>query len=120
MKKPSTAILDFRHLFESAPGLYLVLSTDLKIVAASDNYLRATMTKRDEIIGCELFDVFPDNPDDLTANGAGNLHYSLKRVLQNKTPDAMALQKYDIRYRKNKSSLPQQNAVSLHNDAHYF
>src|SRR5437867_1495428 len=38
---------DFRVLFESAPGLYLVLSADLKIVAASDAYLRATMTKRE-------------------------------------------------------------------------
>src|SRR5206468_4443312 len=38
---------DFRALFESAPGLYLVLSADLKIVAASDAYLRATMTKRE-------------------------------------------------------------------------
>jgi hypothetical protein len=28
--------LDFRALFESVPGLYLVLTTDLTIVAASD------------------------------------------------------------------------------------
>ena len=32
---------DFRSLFESAPGLYLVLTPDLTIVAASDAYLRA-------------------------------------------------------------------------------
>jgi hypothetical protein len=36
---------DFQALFESAPGLYLVLTPDLKIVAASDAYLRATMTR---------------------------------------------------------------------------
>jgi hypothetical protein len=39
---------DFRGLFESAPGLYLVLTPDLRIVEASDAYLRATMTLRDE------------------------------------------------------------------------
>ena len=37
---------DFRVLFESAPGLYLVLTPDFKIVAASDAYLRATITAR--------------------------------------------------------------------------
>ena len=36
---------DFQLLFESAPGLYLVLAPDLTIVAVSDAYLRATMTR---------------------------------------------------------------------------
>ena len=35
---------DFRLLFESAPGLYLVLDCDFQIVAVSDAYLAATMT----------------------------------------------------------------------------
>src|SRR6266545_4707243 len=42
---------DFRALFESAPGLYLALTPDLRIVAMSDAYAAATMTKRDEILG---------------------------------------------------------------------
>ena len=55
---------DFRALFESAPGLYLVLASDLSIVAVSNAYLAATMTKREEILGRGIFDVFPDNPND--------------------------------------------------------
>ncbi len=88
---------EFRRLFESAPGLYLVLATDFTIVAASDAYLRATMTKREEILGKGLFEVFPDNPDDPTATGASNLRESLARVLRTRVSDAMAVQKYDIR-----------------------
>lgn len=88
---------DFRILFESAPGLYLVLTPDLTIVAASDAYLRATMTIREQILGRGLFDVFPDNPDDPAASGVRNLKASLDRVLQNRAPDHMAVQKYDIR-----------------------
>ena len=88
---------DFKVLFESAPGLYLVLTPVLDIVAASDAYLQATMTKRQEILGRGLFEVFPDNPNDPTATGVRNLRDSLDRVLQNKRPDAMAVQKYDIR-----------------------
>src|ERR1700756_4512092 len=88
---------DFETLFESAPGLYLVLAPDLKIVAVSDAYLRATMTKREEILGRGIFDVFPDNPQDPAATGVRNLRTSLERVLREKVADAMAVQKYDIR-----------------------
>ena len=88
---------DFRILFESAPGLYLVLTPDLTIVAVSDAYAAATMTEREEILGRNLFDVFPDNPDDPNATGTENLRASLDRVLSKKRPDAMAVQKYDIR-----------------------
>ena len=88
---------DFQALFESEPGLYLVLTPALTIVAVSDAYLKATMTKREEILGHGLFEVFPDNPDDPTATGVRNLKASLDRVLTNRVPDTMAVQKYDIR-----------------------
>jgi signal transduction histidine kinase len=88
---------DFQALFESAPGLYLVLTPELVIVGASEAYLRATMTRREEIVGRPLFDVFPDNPDDPNADGTANLGASLKRVLEQRAPDALAVQKYDIR-----------------------
>jgi len=88
---------DFRRLFEAAPGCYLVLSPDFTIVGVSDAYLRATLTRRDEIVGRGLFDVFPDNPDDPAATGVANLSASLRRVVAGKRPDAMAVQKYDIR-----------------------
>jgi signal transduction histidine kinase/ActR/RegA family two-component response regulator len=89
--------LNFRFLFESAPGLYLVLDPELVIVAVSDAYLRATMTRREDILGRGLFEVFPDNPDDPDANGVGNLRASLDRVRRDRVPDTMAVQQYDIR-----------------------
>jgi PAS domain S-box-containing protein len=70
---------------------------DFTIVAVSDAYLRATMTKREEILGRRIFDVFPDNPDDPSATGVQNLKASLESVLQNRVADTMAVQKYDIR-----------------------
>lgn len=87
----------FDNLFESLPGLYLVLAPDLKIVAVSDAYLKATMTTREEIVGRGLFDVFPDNPDDPAATGTSNLRASLDRVRRTAAADTMAIQKYDIR-----------------------
>ena len=88
---------DFRALFEASPGLYLILAPDLTIAGASDAYLHATMTRREEIDGRGLFEVFPDNPDDPETSGASNLSASLERVLRFRRPDAMALQKYDVR-----------------------
>jgi signal transduction histidine kinase/ActR/RegA family two-component response regulator len=87
----------FEELFESAPGLYLVLDADLHIVAVTDAYLAATMTERAEILGRDLFEVFPDNPDDPSANGVSHLRASLERVRQTRAADTMSVQKYDIR-----------------------
>lgn len=89
--------VDFRALFEFAPGHYLVLNPDLEIVAVTNAYLKATMTKREEILGRGIFDVFPDNPDDVSADGVSNLRRSLERVLKDRRADTMAVQKYDVR-----------------------
>ncbi len=84
-------------IFDSLPGLFLVLAPDLKIVSASDAYLEATMTKREQLLGRGLFEVFPDNPDDPDATGVTNLRASLERVRATAAPDTMAIQKYDVR-----------------------
>ena len=55
------------------------------------------MTKRDEVLGRSIFEVFPDNPAEPDATGVRNLRASLERVLTSRVPDAMAVQKYDIR-----------------------
>jgi signal transduction histidine kinase len=87
---------EFR-LLEAAPGAYLVLDPDFRIVAVTEAYLRATLTVREQIIGRELFDVFPDNPNDPAASGTRNLRASLETVLRTAAPHSMPVQKYDIR-----------------------
>lgn len=87
----------FEGLFTSLPGHFLVLSSDHKIVAASDAYLKATMTRREEIVGRNLFEVFPDNPNDPEATGVANLRASLNRVRLTAAADTMPIIKYDIR-----------------------
>ncbi len=74
-----------------------MLAPDLVIVAVSDLYLTATMTRREDILGRNIFEVFPDNPADPVATGVTNLRASLARVLSAGQSDTMAVQKYDIR-----------------------
>ncbi|HSI08128.1 MAG TPA: CHASE3 domain-containing protein [Rariglobus sp.] len=89
--------IQLQSLFESLPGLYLVLTPEFVIVSVSDAYLKATMTTREGIVGRGIFDVFPDNPDDPAADGTRNLRASLERVRRLSSPDTMAIQKYDVR-----------------------
>jgi signal transduction histidine kinase/DNA-binding response OmpR family regulator len=94
--KISLTTPDFRTLFESAPDSYYVLSPDFTILAASDAFLRASMTKREDIVGRGLFEVFPGNPDDPSNTGVSNLRDSLESVLKHRVPHTMVVQKYDI------------------------
>ncbi|MBU6450385.1 MAG: response regulator [Cyanobacteria bacterium REEB67] len=88
---------DYRRIFQSAPQLYLVLDQGLCIVDASDLYLQATMTERDQIVGKYIFDAFPDNPEEVMATGHSNLKDSLDSVIRHLESHTMAVQKYDIR-----------------------
>jgi signal transduction histidine kinase len=92
----SVPVHEFQLLFESIPGLYLVLNPQLQIVAVSDAYLGATMTKREDILGRYIFEVFPDNPGDPAASGVRNLKASLATVLRDHVTDIMRVQKYDV------------------------
>lgn len=92
-----TDLSGLASLVDAMPDRYLILAPDLTIVAATDAYLSASMTRREDIVGRPLFEVFPDNPDDPHADGKTNLGASLDRVRRLLRPDAMAVQKYDIR-----------------------
>jgi PAS domain S-box-containing protein len=91
----SRAVL--QGLFEALPGLFLILTPDLKMVNASDAYLKAAMIRREDLVGRGVFEVFPDNPDDPGSTGVSNLRASFDRVLRTGAPDTMAIQKYDVR-----------------------
>lgn len=83
-------------VFEAAPHGYLILDPQFKIVDVNQMYLDLTGTRREDLVGIGLFEAFPDNPDDLTANGVRNLRASLETARLTRRPHAMAVQKYDI------------------------
>ena len=87
---------DFRQIFESVPGSYLVLDPDLKVVAASDSYLATAALERDAIIGRSVLDVIPRNHDDGIDAQPRNLRASLERVLATGKPHRMPVQKYHV------------------------
>jgi PAS domain S-box-containing protein len=95
--QPHPSPQDYQAIFDATPGNYLLLSPDLTIVGVNQCYLTATKTRREEIVGRGLFEIFPDNPEDPNADGVRNLRASLQRVMAGKRSDRMPVQKYDIR-----------------------
>src|SRR5688500_3053285 len=92
-------VIDFRPIFESAPTPFLLLRAnqpDFTIVAVNDAYLRATGREREALVGRRLFDAFPGNPHDANDSGESDLRASLERVLRDRVPDGMGVQRYDI------------------------
>ncbi len=86
---------DFKKLFESAAGLYVVVDRDLRIVAASDAYLRATRTEREAIVGRSLFDAFPENPRaEESAHAIAREMYG--RVFAGEGRQSLGLKRYDV------------------------
>lgn len=90
-------MIDYELLFKSAPIAFLLLTPDLKIADANDAYLHATMTSKSNLINKYVFDIFPDNPYDRDNNGSEIVKKSFKKVLTTGLPDAMEIQKYDIK-----------------------
>jgi PAS domain-containing protein len=59
-------------------------------------YLRVAGRSREELLGQNVFDAFPDNPSDPAASGVRELSASMGRVLDTGKPDALSLQQYDV------------------------
>ncbi|MGI4865398.1 MAG: PAS domain-containing protein [Janthinobacterium lividum] len=83
-------------VFNAQPGATLLLTPDWVIVGASDDYLAATLTERDTIVGQHIFDAFPDNPQTPEANAVANVRASLIQVQATKQPHKMDPQHYDV------------------------
>ncbi|WP_051929318.1 ATP-binding protein [Flavobacterium sp. 83] len=88
---------DYKDLFNLSPSILVVIDLNFIIIAASDAFLKATMTEREKISGKNIFDIFPINPDDINADGEKNIRASFNSVIKNKQTDTLPVQKYDIR-----------------------
>lgn len=85
--------LDFATLFQFSPNPYVILDSSFVIVGMNDAYLKVTQRKRADILGRNIFDAFPSDPDSVSAR---QLRGSLERVLREGRPDHLSLIKYDI------------------------
>jgi PAS domain S-box-containing protein len=84
----------FQIMFDSIPGMFLVFSLEsLGTIAASDSYLAAVGTTRAHIVGRNILDVLPVQPDD--ENGT-RMQGSFRRVLELRKPDVLGVQRFVV------------------------
>ncbi|WP_051329390.1 PAS domain-containing protein [Geminicoccus roseus] len=85
--------MDLAALFNASPNPYIILDRNFDIVGMNDAYLRVTMRTREQLVGRNMFEAFPGDPE-----GASGriLRASLARVLTQKTVDHLSLIPYAI------------------------
>ncbi len=86
-------VQDFTSIFNSMPGLTLVLKPDFSIAAVSDAYQAAAKTSKESLIGHNLFEFFFANQNLNGAKDRQTLKDSLNYVLKHGKEHAVILNK---------------------------
>lgn len=75
----------------------LVMDVEFRIQDANRAYLEATNRDLNDLVGRDMFDAFPENPQHADGDdGVTNLRASLHEVLATCRPHSMAVQRYDV------------------------
>jgi PAS domain S-box-containing protein len=85
--------INFEALFSASPNPYVLLDLSLTIVGMNDAYLKVTMRERDDLIGRNMFDAFPSDPDSPSHR---QLRHSFEKVIREKVADHLPLIEYAI------------------------
>jgi PAS domain-containing protein len=88
--------IDYLAVYQQLPVSVVLLTREFAVADANRLFLQVTDRTREDLLGRNVFDAFPDNPRDPTATGVRNSSASLRRVLATGQPDAIEFQKQDI------------------------
>jgi len=90
---------DLQAIIDGLPGIYLIVAADADytMVACSDERLRITMTRREDVIDKPLFEVFSDQQPDNPNSGAATLRRSLQQVIATGQTQRLTQVRYAIR-----------------------
>lgn len=90
-----TAELNFQKLFESLPGLFVVLKPDYTILAASEDYAKVVQSDLSKIIGRKITELLPHNPNDPNNDAMKEVVSSIEKVIHTKTIDKQ-IRRHDL------------------------
>lgn len=85
--------INFEALFSASPNPYVLLDLSFTIAGMNDAYLQVTMREREDLLGSNLFEAFPSDPDSASHR---QLRSSLEKVAREKVADYLPLIEYAI------------------------
>lgn len=88
--------IDLGIFFDSAPTAQMVFTPDLRIVAANQRYCALLDRKPEDLIGFQVFEAFPANPDDPNADAEAELQASTDAVVASGKAQEMPLRQHDV------------------------
>jgi PAS domain-containing protein len=88
--------IDHASVYQHLPIPVMLLTPEFVIADVNRAYLEVSGRTREELLGRNVFEVFPDNPTDPNANGVRELSASFARVLATGKPESLSMQKYDV------------------------
>lgn len=86
----------FRDFFEKSPIIAYVVDAEMRLVASTDALLTEVGFSRESIVGRDVLDVFPANPEDVGGNGVDVLRSSLERGFATGVAETLPRQRYDV------------------------
>lgn len=86
--------MDYEKVFNAIPANYIVYDLQWNIVAITDFTLGDVLV-REEVIGRNQFDVFPENPDAESGSRAA-MEAGLQRAVDEKVGHEMPVTRYDL------------------------
>jgi PAS domain S-box-containing protein len=92
----ATTKIDYEVVFRTMPGAIALLTPDGVILDVNEGYLEAAGRNREQVLGRNIFDAFPQNPDDPSEGGPAMLRASLQGVAASGERDVMMPIRYDV------------------------
>lgn len=87
--------MDLHELFVHIPEPLVAIAPDYTVLEATDKYLELVLRTREELIGANLLEAFPDSPNDDSKNEQ-LLRQSIDQTFREKTPTYFEVMRYDI------------------------
>ena len=88
--------IDYQTVFRALPGALALVTPDGVILDVNEGYLEAAGRRREHVLGRNLFELFPENPDDPGDVGPAQLRESFESVVASGEPDVMMPIRYDV------------------------
>ncbi len=93
---PDQSKMDLHELFVNIPEALVAIGPDYTVLEATDRYLTLVLRTREQLIGKNLLQLFPDSPDNADSKNESLLRQSIDRTFQEKKVIYFDVLRYDI------------------------